>query len=82
MLKLLCAGAIAAYAYVPTLVSHVIFAVDDPWGCRSCLAWTIMPAWANHVMFGGAILGMTAWGIYDIRRKNGTVDKDSRSEQG
>jgi hypothetical protein len=84
MLKLLCAGAIAAYAYLPTLVAHAVFAVDDPWGCRSCLhpcGATISPIW-NHVMFGGAILGMTCWGVYDIRRKNGIVAEDSRSEQG
>jgi hypothetical protein len=41
-----------------------------------------MGFWANHVAFGVAILGMTAWGIYDIRRKNGTVEEDNRSEQG
>lgn len=90
MLKLLCAGAIAAYAYVPTLVAHVMFAADDPFGCRGCFhpCGMIMPmglgveTLLNHMMFGGAILGMTVWGINDIRRKNGTVEQDSRSEQG
>jgi len=90
MLKLLCAAAIAAYAYVPTLVAHVMFAADDPFGCRGCFhpCGTIMPIGAdlaNHVVFGAAILGMVSWGIYDLRKKNdknGTVEEDNGSKQG
>ena len=71
MLKLMCAGAIAAYAFVPSIVASVVFGADDGFGCRSCLQCGMIPvpAWMNFSLFGLVIGGLTFMGINEIRNK-------------
>jgi len=62
MMKLILAGSLALYAFVPTIVVATVFAVDDPWGCRSCLG-TLSP-----IAFAVAIGALTVLGIKDMRK--------------
>ncbi len=75
MLKLMLAVIIVAFLFVPELVvTGSLFAVDDPWGCRSCLSCgVITPAWANwlnFIGFGSIICGLTFFGVKELTVKN------------
>ncbi len=71
MLKLLLAGALAAYTFAPPLVAFALFAEfpEDGFGCRSCLhCGMIMPGWLQYAAASAVIGLLTYLGIKEIRK--------------